>query len=142
MAQLKDLGRIVRDKMQVIVAQNNEYAKKIAYQVLERAIDDTRVDTSKAKSNWQVSLGQSINGDIPAYVKGKKGSTADLSRAEALAIGRSIIDQKKSGEPIYIQNNIEPSEYVDKADVDIAESEAYELGLRLVAIGNHLVENK
>ena len=54
---------------------------------------NTRVDTSKAVSNWLVTR-DTFSGDLlPPHNPGRKGSTRSMSLAETLAYGRAEIEQ-------------------------------------------------
>lgn len=70
-------------------------------------LETTPVDTSKAISNWQVSLGSPSKGTYPAYAEGKKGSTKDQSIGRALIEGNNMIERKKPEDDIYIHNDLD-----------------------------------
>lgn len=71
----------------------------------------TPVDTGLAVSNWQVALGDTPTGELPAYAPGQKGSTADTNRLAMLEAGIAVIDSyqsglgKNSGAGVHIANN-------------------------------------
>lgn len=82
---------------------------------LESMIFSTRIDTSKAVSNWIVTRGALSRDIIPPYVPGEKGSTGAASQAAALAFGRAEIedyDPATDGD-LFITNNVPYLRYID-----------------------------
>lgn len=74
----------------------------------------TPVDTGKARSNWQVSIGQPEYGVREAYVPGKGQSTIGVCTQAALDHGKAIIMQYNSNtqsKEIWISN---PVPYIGK----------------------------
>lgn len=65
----------------------------------------TPVDTTRALSNWIVSIGQRDPSYIDPWVPGFAGSTKAASAAEVMALARLILKSRKPGQPIYISNN-------------------------------------
>lgn len=119
--------------------------------VLDVATSLTVIDTSKAVSNWQVSLDSPINIGIGAHVKGKGGDTGNASITVAKTDARNELRNKKVGQSIFIVNNsADVAEFVawngksyeTNANLLNAESEAYTEGLTLAAVANALVDNK
>ena len=72
---------------------------------------ETPVDTSKALSNWIITLLVPSFVDLPAHVQGQWGSTWGESTATGIAELKAALVGRKSGEPIYLQNNVT---YIDK----------------------------
>lgn len=118
---LKTLGAQLKEDLKLVRNDINELAKKVAYQVLSDLTANTMIDTSKAVSNWQVSNKRPINGQIQAHEVGSRGSTADASISATKFIGDEIINNKKSGEPLFIVNNINEEAYVSNAGLLVAE---------------------
>lgn len=135
---LKDLGRILIENLSEIRKENNEKAKEIAFEVLRIAVRHTKIDTSKAKSNWQVSLDRPITTEREAFFKGKKGSTIEQSTVATIGTGVDVIRDKQPGVPIFIVNNID---YTEVARVDKARDEAVEEGLILVQEAKSIARN-
>lgn len=81
--------------------------KAASKEVLFHLVRDTPVDTGRAISNWQVSIGEAPSEEIEPYVPGDFGSTATPNRAAALNAGLRQIKGYKSGEgkAIHIVNN-------------------------------------
>ena len=86
---------------------------RVAYEMHESIIDSTRVDTSKAISNWQVSVGIGNSSYIPAHVEGKAGSTWATSRHTSLTKGGQAVKGRKVGTDIHIVNN---APYIEKIE--------------------------
>jgi hypothetical protein len=106
MGNLNDLA----DRLDKINAGINKAASDIAVKVAETIVADlafhTPVDTSKALSNWRVSLNTPISGNIGPHYPGKFGSSQKLSAQETIAEARLILKVKLPGEKIYITNNL------------------------------------
>lgn len=67
----------------------------------------TPVDTGIAISNWQVGLGSAPTNEIPAFVPGYQGSTADANRGAMLEAGLATVQGYKAGQTgaVHIVNN-------------------------------------
>lgn len=87
----------------------NEIKKDATRAGIRTAIYKTRVDTSKARSNWQVSVRFEKSIDREAFFKGKKGSTRGPSSDAAYKFAKWEIGKAKSEEALYITN---PQDYV------------------------------
>lgn len=87
-------------------AYGNEVKKKVAIAIVRNLAYVTPVDTSKALSNWQVSLGTKPLGRIDPYFFGQQGSTQELSAAYAVAAAMKVIENAKPGQPVWISNNL------------------------------------
>jgi len=89
--------------------------KNAARAALEVMVANTRVDTSRAVSNWIVTRDGPSSDFIPAYSPGKKGSTAALSMAEALAMGRAEIEafDINADLDLFITNNTPYLRYIE-----------------------------
>lgn len=72
--------------------------------ILTDLLQVTPVDTSKALSNWQVTLNAPATESIPAWYPGENGSTAVVSREAALQAAKIVLEAKKAGEAVYITN--------------------------------------
>lgn len=92
----------------------NEIKKDATRAGVREAIYKTRVDTSKARSNWQVSVGIENSRKREAFFKGKGGSTRGPSSDAAYKFAKWEIGKAKSEQALYITN---PQDYVaDKLD--------------------------
>lgn len=66
----------------------------------------TPVDTSQALSNWQVTLDGPATSTIGPHFPGSQGSTYRASAAETIANAKSVLQNKKPGQAIFITNNL------------------------------------
>ncbi|PCI27881.1 hypothetical protein COB55_04900 [Candidatus Wolfebacteria bacterium] len=87
------------------VARIDKRIKATAKEVLKVAAIGTPVDTSKALSNWKVSVGAPDNIERDAFVPGEDGRTAGASLSFVLSLGFAAIKSQKEGQAIFIQNN-------------------------------------
>lgn len=84
--------------------------EKVNYNILAFMANitlETPVDTSKAISNWRLSTGSPISGEIDAYAKGKTGSTFSISRGLVVSFANAYLNVRKIGEPVYIINHVD-----------------------------------
>jgi hypothetical protein len=90
----------------VIQLRALELTKFVAFRTLEYLVDVTPVDTSKALSNWVVSVSGSTYGAsaIPALVPGAGGSSQAASAAIAKANGKEALKRARAGSPVAIIN--------------------------------------
>ena len=142
---LMDLGKLLEEEVHVIRVKTSEVAKKIAIKVLDVATDNTVIDTTKAVSNWQVSLDSPKENPINAHFKGLDGSTAPQSKTVTKGLAVDVLRNKKPGQDIFITNNsfLDPDygsseEYIKNSKVVEAESEAFTLGITLAAAAEAL----
>jgi hypothetical protein len=103
---LNEFSNLMEKRATVIPQRVAEIKKQVASAVLTRVVLDTPVDTSRAKSNWQVNLGSAAVGTIPAHEPGHAGSTAAASEQETIRQGQSVIAGAKAGVDIHITNNL------------------------------------
>lgn len=87
------------------IADNLEDARrdamvKTSAQIHANVVSRTPVDTGKARSNWRVSIGAPIGGEIDTF---GPGSTASAS---SIAAGFAVFARYVPGEDIYIRNNV------------------------------------
>lgn len=66
----------------------------------------TPVDTSKALSNWLVSVGAPSLHQVGPHYPGKQGSSQRSSASEVLTAAKQALKAKKPGQTIYITNNL------------------------------------
>jgi hypothetical protein len=104
MASLKNFASkmiVLADK----VEKNAEkLVKEVASKSLANVVYDTPVDTGRARANWIVNIGSSSN--YSTITQDKIGYTA-------VGKGNAIIEKYKSGDVIYITNNVD---YIVKLD--------------------------
>lgn len=121
---LKTLRSQLINELKKISVENNELAKDIAFKVMRNVTGGTVVDTSKAVSNWVATLDKPHDGEIEAHVKGKGGSTEGESIEIAILRSNNAITSKKSGQPLFVVNDINGNAYQRRARVKEASEEA------------------
>jgi hypothetical protein len=89
----------------------NKATQKVAEVILYTAAENTPVDTSKALSNWIVSLNSPANSYILPKVPGLDGSTKYASLAIVIREARAIMSNRRIGVDIHV-GNIAP--YIDE----------------------------
>lgn len=104
MGQLAGLAKRMNERADAFDVFASTLAVDTAMVIVQSLAYDTPVDTSKARSNWQVGLGEPVTLQIFAHFPGKLGSTALASSARTIAIARTELAAKKPGQPIYISN--------------------------------------
>lgn len=105
MATLKSLAA----RLTTIATKQNKSANKSVTDATLAILKDltyisTPVDTSKALSNWTVTIG-SINASYhPAFVEGELGNTRSSSAAIAMAKATNVLKTRQPGQPVYLSN--------------------------------------
>lgn len=84
----------------------SDHAVATALTIVGDLVYHTPVDTSQALSNWDVTVGAPADDPHGPYFAGKYGSTMQQSAAEALAVAKRTLKDKKPGQPIFIANNL------------------------------------
>jgi hypothetical protein len=79
------------------VNKMDQVVRKVALELFTRIIYKTPVDTGRARSNWQVSIGTPASGTVE--IDDKSGN-ATVSQATAKSAGF------KAGDTIYLANNL------------------------------------
>lgn len=103
---LKSLAARLDKAADNIGEQANEIKKKAATVIVRDLVSNTPVDTSRALSNWIATLNSPANNSVLAYSPGSGGSTRGASMSSALAAAIGIISRAKSGQPIFLTNNL------------------------------------
>lgn len=74
---------------------------------IDTIADQTPVDTTRAVSNWQVTVGAPAGGEVAPHVPGSVGgSGAATARAITKSRGRAAVAGLKGGKPAFISNNV------------------------------------
>ncbi len=119
MANQRNLGNLAGDLYKIarvtIPREVLKVKKQVSRDVLNTAVRKTRVDTSKARSNWQVSLNQDEGDKVKAHFLGKGGSTSAPSTAMSLKLGREQIKTVGDKDSVFVYNNLD---YIQKLDSD------------------------
>lgn len=85
------------------VRKQNDYGQAVH----EKVVSNTPVDVGTARSNWVIRIGRPFDLIYKAYAPGSHlgvGETAN--RAAALRQAAAQLGGNKSGQPIYITNNV------------------------------------
>lgn len=101
---LKDLAKEMRAAAKAVDKDASDAACEVAMAIVTDLAHRTPVDTSKALSNWRVSLGQPGALAVPPHVPGQHGSTQDASAAATIAAAKAVLANKKPGQVIWISN--------------------------------------
>lgn len=104
MADLRDLAFQMKALADKLPTAGSELATRVAIEIVTALVRTTPVDTSEALSNWQVTLGSPGASRIPPYVKGKEGSTEEISAERTILEAVAILKTKQPGQSIWIQN--------------------------------------
>lgn len=96
--------------------------KLAAHRILRRVVRSTPVDTGRARSNWQVGIGDEVTDDLEPYLEYQKGtgSFAETENANAaIAAGDERLRDYKKGD-IFIANDVrnpkDGNPYIDALD--------------------------
>lgn len=91
---------------QDVVDGANVTARRCALAVDAAVVLGTPVDTGRARSNWQVQIGSSIDTSIEPYAPGAQGSTGGKNAQAAIDQAKAVIATRKAGQDIHITNNL------------------------------------
>lgn len=105
MTTLRGLEGVLNRYVETVKKRANVVKQKIAKEVLKELVYTTPVDTSKALSNWQVGLLRPIQVSSGPLYEGYHGSTEESSSQITYAVGQTIINVSRFGEPIFISNH-------------------------------------
>lgn len=108
MAGLEDFAKRM-NRIAVQVESNVEQAvRDCAKAVTKSVVENTPVDTGRARSNWVVQLDAPFSGQLPAHVPGASGSSAEANSLAAIDRGLAVIDRYyvERNNSIHITNNL------------------------------------
>lgn len=92
-----------------IDTNTEDLVKRVAIEVGDVLINNTRVDTGLARSNWQATLDAPATGTIPPYAPGRKlglAETANASAAKAQLQSTTSLFDLGRNRSINITNNV------------------------------------
>ena len=107
MPNLADLARDILAVEKRVAFETNNDIGVFVLTLVTSLVYDTPVDTSRALSNWRVSVGAPAITSIPALFPGEKGDTADLSADAAIEYAGFALNGRKHGEPVYVSNKVD-----------------------------------
>lgn len=85
----------------------NQLTRKVALAADQALVLGTPVDTGRARSNWQVSLGQPAAGERDPYAAGQAlGINEGANAQAAIAQGAGVIGSRSEGQSVFISNNL------------------------------------
>lgn len=105
MADLKDLATRLNKYADKVEAAPSKVAALVAIDLVDALTDLTPVDTTKAISNWLLSLDEPILSELDAYFEGEFGSTRYKSKKSVLDFAKLKVAPKKPGQNIFISNS-------------------------------------
>lgn len=106
MSDLLKLVKLADDTANKVKKIKSEAVPKIALEVLKNLEIETPVDTSKALSNWQITLGSQSWALLPAHFAGGKGSTRKQSIQETISQAIITLNNRTEEQDVYITNNL------------------------------------
>lgn len=137
MGNLLDLANRMQQLKKGIPLAASELASSVARVIHKDLVTVTPVDTSKALSNWVLTVEEPFALYLEAHVEGIAGSTQEESGQLALAAGEQQLALKKPGEPIYIQNN---APYIRRLNEGYSQQEPAGFVERAVLLGRKTTE--
>lgn len=106
MAGLREFSGRIRIRAKRIEENAEALVRKVAVAVDTAVVVATPVDEGRARSNWQVGIGEAPEGVRDAYVPGKDGDTGAANAQQAIEQGKRIIKFYSKGNTIHITNNL------------------------------------
>lgn len=107
MSTLGEFASRIRRHGRRVETGANELKRKVALVVDREVVMETPVDTGRARSNWIVSLTAPILSTQEPYAPGEKlGKGEGANAAAAMEQAQLVISAVKSGDDIYISNNV------------------------------------
>lgn len=97
MAEMGDLKGILNKAANNVAANADRLVRRCALATDASVVIATPVDTGRARSNWQVELGQAATGVLDPIDKSGQG---------AISAGTKVIQGYKSGSSVNITNNL------------------------------------
>lgn len=107
MSTLGEFARRIRAHGARVETGSNQLKRKVALIVDREVVMETPVDTGRARSNWVVSITAPVLSSHEPYAPGSKlGKGERNNAAAAMAQAQLVISAVKSGDDIYISNNV------------------------------------
>lgn len=80
-----------------------EKLKQAILAVVDEVVSRTPIDTSRARTNWQTTIGSPAAAEVP-FTMGTKGSTASQAYQQAMASATAAAKSIKLGNRAYVTN--------------------------------------
>ncbi len=135
---LLDLANRMRTLADKIGSEGARCAVETTLAIVGDLARVTPVDTSRAVSNWQVTLDSPSNKSIFPHFAGFNGSTFTASGAETVSLAKQVLRNKKPGQIIFIKNNLT---YISALNEGSSMQEPAGFVERAVLIGRKTTEN-
>lgn len=96
--------------------------KAVAMRALEGVVLGTRVDTGRARGNWQVTEGAPADGYDPdlGAVGGRTGDDAPTMRVDPIAEGSAKIEGASGDDTIWLHNGVPYIVFLEERDKMVA----------------------
>lgn len=137
MGSFRDLSKNMRRIAKGLPKQFDDLAKGTALAVVTDLAINTPVDTSKAISNWKVTLIAPYPLEVEPYYPGFSGSTYTKTVSETIADAERNISKRRSGETIFITNN---ADYIIDLNDGSSKQEPAGFVQRAVIVGNEFIK--
>lgn len=135
---LLDLAADLETRRDVLPQQASQAAVILAQNVLKDLGAVTPVDTTKAVSNWQVTLDAPAATERDAYYPGVQGDTHAASAQAMLYAGNQVLSEKQPGQKVYITNNVDYIENLNNGSSKQAPAGFVE---RSLLVGRNVIQN-
>lgn len=103
MSGLAEFARQLRAFKKTVVTEAEKKLRDVAMTLEEELVLRTPIDTSRARTNWQLTVGSPPSSEVP-FTMGSRGSTASEAYSAAIAAATRNVAQAKLGKPVYVAN--------------------------------------
>jgi hypothetical protein len=104
MRDLNDFAARLKRISESLEPNVDKLMKDVAIAVAKEVVAGTPVLTSRARANWQTSLNEAAQGVL--YPQPQKPPTPESGAERSLAEARDVLSEYKTGDTVYIQNNL------------------------------------
>lgn len=104
MRDLSDFAAKLKGISDALPENVNKLMKDVAMAVATEVVAGTPADTGRAKENWQTSLNTPASGVLHPEPQRPESPAAGVARS--LAETRDVLSEYKTGDTVYIQNNL------------------------------------
>lgn len=113
MADLNDLAKRLNKYADKLEAAPSKVAAEVSLVLIKELVERTPVDTSKAISNWILSIGEPVLIEQDAFFPGIRGSTYTASSNEVVAFARTQVSKKRPGQSVFVSNAADYIAYLE-----------------------------